>query len=91
MGYRIRTDMIYQILQAAVRERNGAKMTEIMYGSSRSQRQLKECLTLLVDNDLLQYHSATETFNATEKGYRFLDICNGISTTMHEEQEQQLV
>jgi predicted transcriptional regulator len=74
MQYRDRTKIISQILEVA----NGisSTRTKIMYKAYLSYNQLKEYLTILTENDLLSYDAYTNTFKATEKGLRFLDICN---------------
>jgi hypothetical protein len=43
---------------------------------------------LLIENNLLHYDSIMRTFKTTEKGLRFLDICNPISDMIKERQPQ---
>ena len=74
MRYRSRTDIISKILDVA----NGgsATRTKIMYKAYLSYNQLKEYLMLLTENSLLSYDAYNQTYRTTEKGLRFLDICN---------------
>ncbi len=74
MRYRSRTDIISGILDVA----NGgsATRTKIMYKAYLSYNQLKEYLMLLTENNLLSYDGYSQTYRTTEKGLRFLDICN---------------
>jgi len=73
MKYRSRTDIVSQILDAA---NGGTTKTRIMYKAYLSYAQLKEYLTVLVENGLLEYAKETETFKTTEKGIKFLNIYN---------------
>ena len=41
-----------------------------------SYNQLKECLTILIENNLLEYIDGTQTFKTTEKGLNLLKIHN---------------
>jgi predicted transcriptional regulator len=52
MKYRSRTDIVSQILEAA---NGGATKTKIMYKAYLSYAQLKEYLSVLVENGLLDY------------------------------------
>jgi predicted transcriptional regulator len=75
MKYRSRTDITAQILEAA----NGsATKTRIMYKAFLSYAQLKEYLTVLIENGLLQYIEGEQMYKTTEKGNRFLKIYNQI-------------
>ncbi len=71
--YRSRTDIASQMLEAA---NGGTTKTKIMYKAFLSYSQLREYLSMLTDNGLLEYDKSTETFKTTEKGTRFLRICN---------------
>ena len=74
MRYRSRTDIISKILDVA----NGgsATRTKIMYKAYLSYNQLKEYLMLLTENNLLSYDAYNQTYRTTERGLRFIDICN---------------
>jgi predicted transcriptional regulator len=73
MKYRSRTDIVGLILEAA---NGGATKTKIMYKAFLSYAQLKEYLTVLLENSLLQYEEGRQFFRTTEKGIRFLQMYN---------------
>ena len=75
MGNRSRTEIVGSILDAA---NGGATKTKIMYKAFLSYNQLKECLTILIENNLLEYIDGTQTFKTTEKGLNFLKMHNEI-------------
>jgi predicted transcriptional regulator len=75
MKYRSRTEIVGSILDAA---NGGATKTKIMYKAFLSYNQLKECLTILIGNNLLEYIDGTQTFKTTEKGLNFLKMHNEI-------------
>jgi predicted transcriptional regulator len=71
MKYRSRTDIVGLILEAA---NGGATKTRIMYKAFLSYAQLKEYLTVLLQNDLLEYVEEILNFRTTEKGIRLLQM-----------------
>ena len=73
MKYRSRTDIVGLILEAA---NGGATKTRIMYKAFLSYAQLKEYLTVLLQNDLLEYEEGRQFLRTTEKGIRFLQMYN---------------
>lgn len=75
MKYRSRTDIIAQILEAA---NGGVTKTKIMYRAFLSYAQLKEYLSVLVENDLLEYVEGEQVYRTADKGNRFLKIYNQI-------------
>jgi predicted transcriptional regulator len=75
MKNRSRTEIVGNILDAA---NGGATKTKIMYKAFLSYNQLKECLTILIENNLLVYIDGTQTFKTTEKGLNFLKMHNEI-------------
>ena len=76
MKYRSRTEIVGNILDAA----NGrATKTKIMYKAFLSYAQLKEYLSVLTENNLIEYLDGTQTFKTTEKGLNFLKMNNEIS------------
>ncbi len=75
MKYRSRTDITAQILEAA---NGGVTKTKIMYKAFLSYAQLKEYLTVLIENRLLEYIEGEQIYRTTEKGNRFLKIYNQI-------------
>ncbi len=75
MKYRSRTEIVSMILESA---NGGATKTKIMYKSFLSYNQLKEYLSVLIENNLLEYLEGTKTFKTTEKGLNFLKMHNEI-------------
>ena len=75
MKYRSRTEIVSMILEAA----NGtATKTRIMYKAFLSYAQLKEYLSVLIENNLLEYLEGSQTYKTTEKGLNFLKMHNEI-------------
>jgi predicted transcriptional regulator len=75
MKYRSRTEIVGNILEAA----NGkATKTKIMYKAFLSYVQLKEYLSVLTENNLIEYLDGTQTFQTTEKGLNYLKMHNEI-------------
>ena len=75
MKYRSRSDIVGLLLDAA--NGGGATKTKLMYKAYLSFNQLKEDLTLLVENGLIEYEVG-QTYRTTEKGMRVLHIQNEI-------------
>ena len=75
MNYRSRTEIVGMILRAT---NGGATKTKIMYNAFLSYNQLREYLTMLIENDLIEYHGGTKIFRTTEKGLNFLKLHNAI-------------
>jgi predicted transcriptional regulator len=73
MKYRSRTDIISQVLRVAAQ---GATKTRIMYSAFLSHDQLKEYLTILDHNGLLEYDEETRKYHTTNKGRRLMQICD---------------
>ena len=69
MKNRSRTEIVGNILNAA---NGGATKTKIMYIAFLSYNQLKEYLSVLIENNLIEYLEGTRTFKTTEKGLYFL-------------------
>jgi predicted transcriptional regulator len=76
MKYRSRTDIVTQILQAA---NGGSTKTKIMYKAYLSYAQLKEYLSILIENDLLKYSEGEQIYKTTEKGLKFLKVYDQMS------------
>ena len=72
MKYRSRTDLTAQILEAA--SNGGSTKTKIMYKAFISYTQLKEYLSVLVENGLLDYNSAEQVYKTSPKGFKFLRV-----------------
>jgi predicted transcriptional regulator len=47
-----------------------------MYKAFLSYNLMKEYLTLLAENELLEYEEGNQTYRTTEKGMRLLEIYN---------------
>jgi len=75
MNYRSRTEIVAMILETA---NGGATKIKIMYNAFLSYNQLKEYLSLLIENDLIEYRGDTKIFRTTEKGLYFLKMHNEI-------------
>ena len=75
MKYRSRTEIVAMILEAA---NGGATKTKIMYKAFLSYAQLKEYLSVLIENNLLEYLEGSQTYKTTEKGFNFLKMHNEI-------------
>jgi predicted transcriptional regulator len=73
MKYRGRTEIVSMILEAA---NGGTTKTKIMYKAYLSYGQLKEYLSLLIENNLVEYRDGTQSFRTTEKGFNFLKMHN---------------
>jgi predicted transcriptional regulator len=68
------------ILEAA----NGVTTkTKIMYKSMLSYNQLKEYLSILIRNNLLEYIEGTHQFKTTEKGLNFLKLHREMAELLH--------
>jgi predicted transcriptional regulator len=72
MKYRSWSEIVGLLLDAA--NGGGATKTKIMYKAYLSFIQLKEYLTILVENALLEYEEGMRTYRTTEKGIRLLKI-----------------
>jgi predicted transcriptional regulator len=72
MKYRSRTEIVSNILDAT---NGGATKTKIMYKAAfLSYEQLKEYLSVLIENNLIEYNEGTQTFKTTEKGRNYIYI-----------------
>lgn len=80
--YRNRTEIVARILQSA----NGRKVskTRIMYNVFLSYTQLKEYLTMLMENGLIEHQKDTNSFTTTEKGIGFLHFYERMEALMAE-------
>ncbi|HET7643358.1 MAG TPA: winged helix-turn-helix domain-containing protein [Nitrososphaeraceae archaeon] len=80
MKYRSRTEIVAMILDST---NGGATKTKIMYNSFLSYNQLKEYLSILIENNLLEYLEGTKIFRTTVKGLNLLKIHNEMSELLH--------
>ena len=76
MKNRSRSDIIRTILESA----NGGAVTKtkIMYSAFLSYQQLKEYLTILQENELLEYQQGERAYRTTNKGMQLLQLSNKI-------------
>ena len=81
MGNRSRTEIVGNILDAA---NGGASKTKIMYIAFLNYGQLKEYLSILIDNNLIEYLDGTQTFKTTEKGLTYLKMYNKIGELLQQ-------
>jgi len=82
MGNRSRTEIVDSILDAAKGE--GETKTKIMYFAFLSYNQLNEYLSILIENNLLEYLDGTRTFKTTEKGLHFLKMHNEMAELLQQ-------
>ena len=75
MGNRSRTEIVGNILDAA---NGGTTKTKIMYIAFLSYTQLNEYISILIENNLIEYLDGTKTFKTTEKGLKYLKTYNEI-------------
>jgi predicted transcriptional regulator len=75
MKYRSRTEIVSMILEAA---NGGATKTRIMYKAFLSYAQLKEYLSVLLENNLMEYLEGSQSYKTTEKGLNLLKLHNEI-------------
>jgi predicted transcriptional regulator len=75
MKYRSRSDISQMILESA---NGGSTKTKIMYKAYLSFAQLKEYLTVLQENGLLEYEESKQIYRTTDKGIRLLRIYNQV-------------
>jgi predicted transcriptional regulator len=87
--YRTRTEIIRDILKAARNYGNGAGQTQIMYTAFLSHGQMKEYLTILIDNGLLEHDVGNQKFRITEKGLNFLQLYEQIDDLIEKKEKEQ--
>jgi predicted transcriptional regulator len=81
MKYRSRTEILGNILDAT----NGrATKTKIMYKAFLSYAQLKEYLSILIENSLIEYLDGAHKFKTTEKGLNLLKIHNEMAELLQQ-------
>ena len=71
MGNRSRTEIVAMILDAT---NGGETKTKIMYFAFLSYNQVKEYLSILIENNLIEYLEGTNKFRTTEKGLNYLKM-----------------
>jgi predicted transcriptional regulator len=88
MKYRSRTDIVTQILDAASGE--GTSKTKIMYKAYLSYAQLKEYLSIMIANGLLEHIKAENLYKTTEKGRKFMRLYTHMDELTGPFQEQRI-
>ena len=73
MKNRGRTEMLAAMLEVA---KGKVTKTKIMYFAFLSYNQLKEYLSILIENNLIEYLDGTHKFKTTDKGLIFLKMHN---------------
>ena len=81
MGNRSRTEIVGNILDAA---NGGTSKTKIMYIAFLSYGQLKEYLSILIENNLIEYVDGDNKFKTTEKGFNLLKIHNEMAELLQQ-------
>jgi predicted transcriptional regulator len=82
MGNRSRTEIVDSILDAAKGE--GETKTKIMYFAFLSYNQLNEYLSILIENNLIEYLDGARRFKTTEKGLHFLKMHNEMAELLQQ-------
>ena len=88
MKYRSRTEIVAMILDAA---NGGATKTRIMYKAFLSYAQLREYLSVLIENNLLEYLEGSQNYKTTEKGLNFLKMHNEIGELLQTSIKEQKI
>lgn len=86
MKYRSRTEIVAMILDAA---NGGATKTKIMYKAFLSYAQLREYLSVLIENNLIDYIEGSQTYKTTEKGLNFLKMHNEIGELLNSQKQER--
>ena len=84
MKYRSRTEIVCKILDTT--NGGGATKTKIMYAAFLSYGQLKEYLSILIENNLLEYINGTRIFKTTEKGLNYIKMYSEIGELLQQQQ-----
>jgi predicted transcriptional regulator len=73
MRYRCKIEIIALILENA-NVLSGVCKTRLMYKTSSNPLMLEKYLSILIENDLIDYRKNDHTYTTTEKGVHFLNI-----------------
>jgi len=82
MENRSRTEIVSNILDAA--NKGGETKTKIMYFAFLSYNQVKEYLSILLENNLIEYLDGTRRFKTTAKGLFFLKMHNELAELLQQ-------
>jgi predicted transcriptional regulator len=88
MKYRSRTEIVSMILEAA---NGGATKTRIMYKAFLSYAQLKEYLSVLIENNLLEYLEGSHIYKTNEKGLNLLKMHNEIGELLQTSVKEPII
>jgi predicted transcriptional regulator len=80
MKYRSRTEITAMILDTSIKETTKIK---IMYNAYLSYNQVKEYLSILTENNLIEYIEGARTYKTTEKGLNFLKMHREMASLLH--------
>jgi predicted transcriptional regulator len=76
--YRTREEIFAAILQSSLSDREGTKITKLMYDSFLNYRLLTDHLKELVELGFLVNEPEITRYKITEKGLRFLKLIEGM-------------
>jgi predicted transcriptional regulator len=82
MGNRSRTEIVAMILDAATK--GGETKTKIMYFAFLSYTQVHEYLSILIENNLVEYLDGAKKFKTTTKGLFFLKMHNELAELLQQ-------
>lgn len=85
---RSRTEIIREILQTASNEGIGLNKTKIMYSAFLTHGQMKDYLSHLIGNNLLEQDMGNQKFRITEKGLGYLNLCEQIGELTEREEKK---
>ena len=88
MKYRSRADITKDILDAAS---GGTTKTKIMYKAYLSYTQLKDYLSILIENGLIKHNTSEMTFTTTAKGKHYLKVYDQLSDISDRFREQSIL
>ena len=83
MKNRSRTEIVAMILDAA-NKGEGETKTKIMYFAFLSYNQLNEYLSILIENNLIEYLDGARRFKSTTKGLFFLKMHNELAELLQQ-------
>ncbi len=78
MKHRSRLEIISTILDIASRS-DGVTQKKILYRAYLSYQHLKEYLSLLLENGLIDYQEEGKVYRTTDKGLHFLNLYSRLS------------
>ena len=82
MGNRSKTEIVAMMLDAA--NDGGETKTKIMYFAFLSYNQVKEYLSVLIENNLIEYLDGANKYKTTEKGLNYLKMHNEIGELLQQ-------